>query len=124
MGLANIYREVIFENQTISAGNHQDSRIIKLKDYQPDGFVSLQIAVSGSGELKIYPLLSINDNDYLQPSGTPDIVTGFTASSGPNGDGKDIFNIQLNMNVPFMILRFEETGGTNSVTVSAWLAIQ
>jgi len=124
MGLSNIYVEKICEDQNIAASGNYTSREIRLQDYQPEGFISLQLEVSGNGTLKVEPLLSVNGDDYFQPSNTPDITTNFTATSGPDGNGKDIFAVELGITCPYLKLKFTETGGSNSITVSAWLAIQ
>ena len=119
----------IFTNQTVAVGSPVESSTIDLnqlwqenRSFKPDGYFSVQIEVTGSGTVTLSPELSLNDSDFLQPTGVSDIVTGFGASSGPNSDGKDMYNIDLGMVTRY--LKIKATASGASVTLNAWLCTQ
>jgi len=115
----NIQRKLIFNSQSVAAGGYVDSEEIDFVSSDPDGYVSLQIEVTGDGTIKIEPLLSNDAINFLLPSGVSAVTTGFTKTSGPNGDGKDIFTVDLGMLCASLKFRVTETGGVNSATITA-----
>jgi len=114
----------VFDSITIPAGGSKESEVIDLNVHDPRGNFSLQVEVTGSGTLKGEVLLSNDGANFIEPSSVFDIFSGFTATSGPNGDGRDIFPVELNMVVRYMKIRVTETGGANSATITGYLAIQ
>lgn len=112
-----------FYTTAVSASGTADSSVIDLSRLKPEGYFSLQLAVTGSGTVKVQYMLSNDGTNYVIPSSATDIVTGFTSSSGPGSDGKDVFSFQPEI-AKYIKLRVTETGGSSSATVTGTLAIQ
>lgn len=93
------------------------------------GNASIHIEVTGDGTLTL-ELVGSNDQSataatsFIVPNGTTEIVTGFTKTSGPGTDGKHIYRINTNVLVDRLAIKATETGTTDSVTITAWLALQ
>lgn len=109
----------IVDAQTIAATGTYTSSVIKLLN--TDGYFSLQVEVTGDGTVKFEYLLSNNETDFLMPTSAIAIATGVVKTSGPGSDGKDIYSFHPPLARELKIL-VTETGGANSVVVSAWLA--
>ena len=111
----------VVDAQTIAAsGTYTSSAISLAVDV---GVYSLQYAVTGDGTCKIEYNLTNNYTTYLEPSTAVDIASGLTKTSGPGSDGSDIVSFTP-LPATSMKIKVTETGGANSVTISAWLATQ
>ncbi len=115
----------IFTAKEIAADGTEHSSIIDVKKLA--GNASIHIVLTGDGTAKV-EWVGSNDEDalvaaFIKPNGASDIVTAFTKTDGPGGDGKHIypFNIKL---VDRMAIKITETTTTDSVTVTAYLALQ
>lgn len=122
----------IFEAQTIAPSASADSAVIDLSgmygDYsqyiRPDGFFSIQYAVTGSGKATIEYLLSNDMVTYSQPDNVDDVAVDVSRISGPLEDGNGIIGFY---DVPIsraMKIRVSETAGIASITITATMAIQ
>jgi len=114
------------QTETILAGGNSTSSTIKLRGvnpYGPDGFFSLQLALSGSGIAKIEYLLSNNGTDFIEPAAATDILSNFTSTSGPSNDGKTIVSFSPAI-CQYMQIKVTETGGSDSIIVSIVVAYQ
>ena len=87
------------------------------------GIFSLQFAVSGNGTAKFEYEISLDGTNWLEPSTASDIAAAQTAASGPGADGKDIYAFEPIL-APYIRIKCTETAGANSITVTAWLAMQ
>ena len=114
----------VFDGEVVAASNSAISVAVPIRYYSPEGFFSLQVEVTGSGTLDITVEGSNNNVDFLTPSGVSNVATGFTATSGPGSNGKDIFLVDPNMVLDAIKIKATETGGVNPATISAWLCIQ
>ena len=110
----------VIDNATIAAAGTFVSEAFFTKRF--NGYQSLQVQVSGNGAAKFYYKISNNGSDFLIPYGGTNILTGVSSTSGPGSDGKMIveFICQFGDEVKICC---EETGGVNSITVSAWLTM-
>jgi len=127
MNIPTMETQVLASAETIAAGDSYESSVFALKNLQ--GYAGLSLAVSGSGTLKVTLKVSNSrSGTFVEPTAIGSngatslgvLFSGLTASSGPAGDG----NILEDINLPFAMygkLVFEETGGANSVTVTAEL---
>lgn len=109
--------------ETIAASGSFTTGEIQLDLEYIEGFFSLQVQVTGTGTCKFEYLLSNNNTDFFEPTGATDIAASITASSGPGSDGKDMYSFDP-MIAKSLKIKCTETGGANSVTVTAWLAYQ
>ena len=120
-GNAPIITKNIFSAETLEAAGTATSTATDLSNME--GYFTIQVAVSGSGTIKIEYLLSNDGTNYLEPTSASDIATGVTATSGPGGNGKNIYSFSPEM-AKYVKIKITETGATDTVTVTAWLAIQ
>ncbi len=119
--LNQVWTEKVFNSKTISSGSSEKSAEIPL--YLANGNCSLQVEVTGDGTVKFeYELKNDINADYLIPSDASAIATSITKSSGSDGNGKDHFSFSVAPAIKAKI-KATETGGANSVTVTAWLAM-
>lgn len=88
-----------------------------------EGYVSIQIEISGSGTVTAEYLMSNDGTSFMEPDGAADIKTGMTATGGPNSDGKYFIQFAPQFG-KYMKIRFTETGGASAATVSASLALR
>lgn len=95
--------------------------VVDLKRMNAEGFFSLQIALTGDGTAKGEYLESNDNSTFIDPE--DDIFSGFTKTSGPGSDGKDLFSFEPNL-CGFLQLKFTETGGANGIVLTCSLAIQ
>ena len=117
--------EEIFSEEEIAKSGTAYSRIFDM--IKVAGNASLQIELTGDGTAKI-EWVGTNDEDaaeaaFIKPNNASDIVTAFTKTDGPGGDGKHIYSFNISL-VRRMAVKITETGGTNSVTVTAIIALQ
>ncbi len=113
----------IFSTETITKNTNESSDAIDLNKYQPEGYFSLQVVLTGDGTGKFEYLVSNDGSNYLEPSGASDIATGHTKTSGPGGDGIDIYTFQPGV-ARFMKIKVTETGTANDVVVTITLLVQ
>jgi len=116
----------IFDAETIVASDSATSDAIRAYWYKMKGYASVYLELTGSGTAKIEVLISQDRGiTYLEPSALSDVATGHTVASGPGSDGKDTYIIDFEGIVPHQFkVKITETGGANSVTVTAWLCFQ
>ena len=122
-GIGSIKKAKIFNGVTILASASSTTSMIQLDDEFIDGFFSLQVEITGSGTAKFEYQLSNNNVDYITPTAASDIVTSIAATGGPGSDGKDIYSFDP-MVARSMKIKCTETGGANSITVTATLVYQ
>ena len=111
------------KSTAISASGTYTSPSVDLSKFQVKGHFSIQVKVTGSGTCKFEYLLSNDGSNFLEPSTASDIVTGFTATSGPGSDGKYIY-VFYPEPARYLKIKCTETGGANSVTATVHLFIQ
>jgi len=120
----------IFDNETIAASGTALSPAVSIFNkcyYMADveGKLAIQYEVTGTGTLKLELEGSLDATNYvLNPNGMSAIVATFGATSGPGGDGKDIATITGAGLLSSFRIKATEDGGTNPVTVTAWMVIQ
>jgi len=91
------------------------------------GFFSLQALITGDGTCKLGYIASNDGNDFVAAEGEysgsnfAEIMSGLTKTSGPGSDGKVIIQFSPHFARYYKIV-VVETGGANSVTVTANLA--
>lgn len=111
----------LFDSITITASNAEESTSVKLHPYAANGFFSLQIGLTGNGTAKFEYEISNDDETYITQIATADqIVSGFIKTSGPGSDGKDIISFEPEP-AEKMKIKCTETGGVDSVTITATL---
>jgi len=123
MGEGTIYTEKIFDAEAILANGNSSTNAIDLRDKRPSGQFSIQLELTGDGTATVEWLGSNNGVDYLVPSTVSEIVTGFTKTSGPGSDGKDIYSFTPKL-CRYMKIKVTETTTTDAIAVTATLAIQ
>ena len=111
----------IFSNQAI-AKNGSASKVVDLSRFNTDGFFSLQITLTGDGNVDVIWAMSNNGDDYITPTGTTKIYTAFAKTSGPSSDGKSIASFDPVLGKFLKIIATEQNA--NPVVVNAWLALQ
>ena len=115
----------IFTAEVIAAGESAYSDILDVK--QLAGNATIQIALTGDGTAKVEWVGSLDEDaviaGFIKPNNANDIVTAFTKTDGPGGDGKHIYSFTIKL-VSRMAIKITETGGGDSVTVTAILALQ
>lgn len=112
----------IFAGQEIAASGSSTSAKIDLAAFPIQGYFSLQFIVTGDGTCKFEYLTSNDGVDYVDPSGASDIASSQTKTSGSGSDGKDQVSFSP-LVTRYMKIKCTETGTSDSVTVSAHLAI-
>lgn len=107
----------LFDSQKITAGSSATSESVYIGD--AEGNFSVQYNLSGSGDLKIQYLLSLDGTSYLTPSSASSISSNVTSSSSP-----DIisFSPELAENIK---IKVTETSSSDNVTsFNLWLGRQ
>jgi hypothetical protein len=126
MPVEDIVVRKVFSSQTVAAGGDETTSAYDMGALSGPGYFSLQVEVTGSGTAKFEFLLSNNvsatGGDWIEPSGSLDIATGFTATSGPGSDGKDIFSFSPILARSIKI-KCTETGSSDAIVVNAWMAM-
>ena len=106
---------------TIAASGVWVSPAINMELMQPSGFDSLQVLLTDDGTALIEILGSNRklgqDADFFKPSGTADIVTAFTKTSGEDSDGNDIISFSRPV-LGWMKFRITETGTADQIIVT------
>lgn len=120
------YNEVtvkkIFTSEVIAASGSAESEIIDLGGLTWNGSFGIQVVVSGDGTARFEAIMSNHSDDFILPSTQAVIKSGFVKTSGPGSDGKDSFGFNPILHA-FMKIKVTETGGANSITVTAYLAL-
>jgi hypothetical protein len=117
--------KTIFDAEEIAASGTVYSDIFGVK--QLAGNASIQLLVTGDGTAKVEWVGSLDEDAvvaaFIKPNNANDIVTAFTKTDGPGGDGKHIYSFTIKL-ISRIAIKITETGGANSVTVTAILALQ
>jgi hypothetical protein len=113
--------EEVFTAEEVAASGSALTRVIDVG--QSGGQFSVQVELTGDGTATIDWVGSNDGTDYIKPNGASDIVAGFIKTSGPGSDGKHIYSFNV-IPIKFIKLKITETGGVNSVTLTATIAIQ
>lgn len=117
MGQNSIFVNRAMPGVTISASGSYTTQAFDLNEIKPNGYFGLQVTVSGSGTCKFEYLCSIDGVNFVEPTGATDIASGVTTVTSA-----------LTSFTPapcrYIKIKCTETGGANSVTVTAWLCIQ
>jgi hypothetical protein len=111
----------VFTAAEVAASASALSSVIDLS--ASGGQFSLQIELTGDGTGKLEWVGSNDGTDYIKPNNASDIVTAFTKTGGPGNDGKHIYSFNVSL-VKFIKIKITETGGADTVTLTASLAIQ
>lgn len=78
-----INRIKIFSAEAIAKSGVAWSPVIKLKDYRPEGYLRLYLALTGDGTCKLEWKVSADEKNYVTPSGYDnEVCSGFTKASG------------------------------------------
>jgi hypothetical protein len=113
----------LFSAEAIVAGGSSTSAAIDLRNIAQLGYFSIQLVVTGDGTAKVEYLCSNNNSVFIEPSGASDIVTGFTSTSGPGGDGKGFYSFAPET-CGWIKIKVTETGTLNAIAVTLDIAIQ
>jgi hypothetical protein len=117
--------KTVFSAVTIAAGEDDYSDIIPISKLA--GNASLQIVVTGDGTARIEWVGSNTRSAavtaFIKPNNANDIVTAFTKTSGPGGDGKHIYPFSVSL-VDRIAIKVTETSTTDAIVITAILAIQ
>lgn len=124
-----IIRFELFTGNTIAASGSLTSAPIDLNRVHPSGFFSFHmIDLTGTGTAKVTFEVSNDDNSdgaavWVTPAAASDIVTAHTATSGPGGDGNELYTF----NPPparYLRIVITETGTSNTIVPTGTLIIQ
>jgi hypothetical protein len=111
----------IFNQAMTTSGVITDT--IDLSRFNVEGFFSMQIKLTGTGNVDVIWAASNDGTNFITPSGTDDIFSAFGVGSGPGSDGLDIASFD-----PLLakFLKFSATGqGAGAITLChCTLAIQ
>ena len=124
--MASISTIRVWNARTVAKSGNLISQAFKLGSYSDvQGWFSLQIALTGDGTGKFQWGVSNDNTNFIFRSDDPtkDIVTAHTKSSGPGTDGIMIYQFSPVLS-QWLKIKVTETGGANSIIVTAHLAIQ
>ncbi|KKM85163.1 hypothetical protein LCGC14_1291850 [marine sediment metagenome] len=114
----------IFETETIALSQTATSAVFKLFKLKPSAFFSVHVTdLTDDGTLKLTYEISADGVTYVTPSSASDIVTAHTKTSGPGGDGNDLYSFTPPL-AKYMRIIATETGGGNAIVITVWLLIQ
>ncbi len=112
----------LFDSIIVEASGVANSVPLELSHHL-EGFFSLQIELTGSGTAKFEYSISNDGETFITQSAVADqIVSGFTATSGPGSDGKDLISFEPEL-AKKMRIKCTETGTADSVTITVTIAI-
>jgi len=115
---------LLFSSESVAASGSATSAVTDLKRFRDfNGNFAIQYAISGSGTVKFEYESSIDGTNYIQPTGSADIATGLSASSGPGSDGKDIADFTVAEACRYIRVKVTETGTSDAATVTAYMCI-
>lgn len=106
----------IFNGEVIAASG--DSSSVDIDVRRIKGYLSLAWTITGNGTGKFEVLSAVNGIDYLDINA--DIAASQTKTTGPGSDGKNAASF-ISVPCPALRIKVTETGGANSITVSAWI---
>ena len=96
---------------------------VNLERYDVEGFFSMQIVLTGTGNVDLIWAASNDGDNFITPADTDDIFSAFGPASGPGSDGIDIASFD-----PLLakFIKFTATGqGAGAITaINCHLAIQ
>jgi len=114
----------LFLAKSIAALGSAESSIIDLQEFSLDGFFGCQVSMTGNGTAKIQAGVSVDKVNYIYSSDpSDDIVTAFTKTTGPGGDGKNIYQFEI-VTARWLKIKVTETGGANGIVVTVDVAMQ
>ena len=111
----------VFQSEAI-AQNNSAEYVIDLNRYNCQGFFSLQLVLTGAGNVDVTWSVSANNSDFITPTGTDPVFDDFDATSGPGSNGKDIASFDCPLARWLKITVTENNAG--AVVAGAWLTIQ
>ena len=114
----------LFDAESIASGasSSQPAEGIDLQRFAQNGFFSLQYLITGTGTLKLEYNLSLDGATYIEPTGSTDIGSSLTATTGPGSDGKDILTFSPEL---ARYLKIKATGsGGSAAVLTLWIAMQ
>jgi hypothetical protein len=117
-----IYVKKVFSAETVAASGSANSDLIDLGGLSTTGHFSIQVNLTGDGTATFEYLLSNDGVNYITPSGSLEITTGHTKTSGPGTDGIDLYSFGPVL-ARYMKIKVSETGTSDTITVNAFLAI-
>ena len=82
----------LWNANAIAQNANETTQSTDLNPFNAEGFFSMQVEVTGSGNIDLIYLISNDGTNYLTPAGTADIVSAFGATSGPGSDGIDLIS--------------------------------
>jgi hypothetical protein len=114
----------VWEDQAISAGASLLSQRFDLGQWSDlMGYFSLYVELTGDGTGKFQWASSPNNNDYIiSADASDDIVTAHTDVSGPDADGKHIYQFSP-ITAQWLKIKVTETGTSDGITVTSYLSI-
>lgn len=113
----------IWGSESIAKSASAETQAYNLDWYHLQGFFSLQVNMTGDGTGTFTFGLSNDKTNYLYSSDAgDDIVTAHTKTSGPGGDGIQIYSFDPAV-AGYIKIKATETGGSSGIVVSAWLAM-
>ena len=113
----------VFTAETIAASANTSSGVVDLGSVVTQGNFGLQVALTGDGTAQVDYTVSNHLDDFITPTGVSAITTGLTKISGPGSDGKDAFAFEPILH-RYMKIKVTETGTSDSITITAYLATQ
>jgi len=117
-----IYVKKVFDAEAVAASGTSTSAVYDLGSLSTTGYFSLQVALTGDGTATIEYELSNDGVNYMTPSGSSEIITGLVKTSGPGTDGQDIYSFGPILS-RFIRLKVTETGTSDAIALTAYLAI-
>lgn len=123
MGNAFVTTTRLLNAATIAANGSSTSSSIDLRNIAQNGLFSIQLALTGDGTAKVEYLCSNNNSVFIEPASASDIVSGFTKTSGPGGDGKAFYAFEPEP-CGFLKIKVTETGTLKAAVVTLDIAIQ
>jgi len=111
----------VFTAELILANGSALSGVIDLGSVSQLGSTGLQVYISGDGTAQFDYTVSNHLNDFITPSGVSAIASSVTKTSGPGSDGKDAYPFEVIIH-RYMKIKVTETGTSDSITVTAYLA--
>ena len=116
----------VLSKQFVVAGGATVNWDINLEKFNPDGFQSIQISLSGGGNVDVSWKVSNDGVLYLKPSSQDNVLlTAFDAASGEDGNGTEfIHNDEIQNPIShFLRFIFEEKSGEEDVTLTVKIAL-
>ena len=117
-----IYVKKCFDGEVVAASGDATSVIYDLGSLSTTGYFSLQVALTGDGTATIEYELSNDNVNFMVPTGSSEIITGLVKTTGPGSDGQNIYDFGPILS-RFMRIKLSETGTSDSITLTAFLAI-